>query len=201
MKGKFFALIMMFVLGGSVAVAQTRHTCPSCNGEGKTVERCPNGCHNGAIYCVTCDYSGTVKERCPNCTNGYVTKKVRNTCSNCGGQRYFRVEDRKNCSCRGGKRPVNQNGQVIYINCNRCNGTGYLTSYHNENCSTCNGSGYNGYSETQERCSNCGGSGSISKTCPKCNGNRSYMCPRCSGYANITVKCSRCNGNGVIYTE
>lgn len=201
MKKFYFTLFMMFVLGCSVAVAQTKHTCPSCNGKGETVERCPNGCHNGAIYCTACNYSGTVQERCSNCSGGYVTKQVRKTCSYCGGKRQFRKESRQDCSCRNGKRPVSQNGQTVYVDCNRCNGRGYLSSYYNENCPTCNGSGYDGYTQTQERCSRCNGNGTISKTCTKCNGNRSYMCPRCNGYANVTVKCSRCKGYGEIYTD
>ena len=189
---KKILLALLFILGVYVAKAQTEHKCPNCNGNGEIVRKC-TACHNGAVMCKTCDYSGKVESRCNTCNgSGSTTQKVRKVCYNCNGQRYFKKENSRPCSCRGGKRPITRNGKTEYIDCDRCKGTGSLVSYTNEACSVCGGSGYYGHDEVSKSCNSCGGNGSVSKNCPTCLGKGAFACTICKGYANINSKCGRC---------
>lgn len=199
-------LLIVFVVSALASLnihAQTSHTCTTCQGSGKSVERCPNNCHNGAIFCTTCDYRGSIRKSCSSCNGrGSISSTVNKRCLSCGGSRYTKMSKQTPCTCRGGKRPqTTRGGNTIYVDCSRCNGTGYLTSYYNAACRTCGGTGYSGTETTSRSCTSCGGVGSISSTCSKCGGKGCYTCSTCKGYANITATCSRCKGYGVIYTN
>lgn len=182
--------------------AQSRNTCPDCNGDGEKIERCSD-CHNGAVYCKTCDYRGTIDSNCSSCNGqGYTLETVKKTCSSCQGARYTRMQKSTPCSCRGGKRPqTTRGGNVVYIDCSRCNGTGQLISYYNAACRYCAGSGYSGTETKQNTCYNCNGAGVKKETCYTCNGKGAYVCSVCHGYANIKKPCKRCSGYGFIYTN
>ena len=189
--------ISIFFFGSFV---QAGPACSICDGKGTVKEMC-SSCSKGSgvIYCTTCNYSGKVEQRCYSCNgSGTISKTKDKKCYNCAGQKYFRKEQRSSCSCRNGKRPVSRNGQTEYIDCNRCNGRGYLVSYVNEACPVCGGSGHYGTESTTDRCGSCGGSGQTTKTCSKCNGQGAYSCPSCSGYGYKTKTCSRCGGRGYI---
>lgn len=198
-----YILTVIITLLTLSAFGQTRNTCPTCNGDGKTIEKCHNNCHNGAIYCTTCDYSGQRKSNCSSCYGkGYTTETVKKTCEYCNGSRYKRMEKSTPCSCRGGKRPqTTRGGSVIYIDCSRCSGTGQLTSYYNAACRYCAGSGYRGTENRQKTCYSCNGNGYKKTTCTTCDGKGCYPCRVCKGYANIKKDCRRCGGYGVIYTN
>ena len=66
------------------------------------------------------------------------------------------------CSCRGGKRPVTQNGRTVYVDCSRCSGTGVLISYYNAACRYCGGRGVRGTETVYNTCHSCNGNGKIS---------------------------------------
>lgn len=201
MKRFLFALFVAFISYASFA--QNSHTCPVCHGKGKKVERCDNHkCHNGAIYCETCNYRGVVHKSCYTCNgSGQTSKTVNKTCEYCNGERYKRMSKETPCSCRGGKRPVTQNGRTVYVDCSRCSGTGVLISYYNAACRYCGGRGVRGTETVYNTCHSCNGNGKISSECSTCGGKGCYPCSRCGGYANIERTCSRCHGSGQIYTE
>lgn len=196
-------LTLIFVLSSTILSAQTSHTCPSCGGSGKRVERCSNSaCHNGAIYCTRCDYTGYTRSTCYNCSGqGYKTKEKSKVCSECRGSRYTKMEKQVSCTCRNGKVPKSTNQGTIYVNCSRCNGRGYKIEYYNAACRYCGGSGYRGTETVREKCTSCNGSGSKKETCSKCGGKGCYVCPTCHGYANVEKTCGRCNGSGRVYTH
>lgn len=145
--------------------------------------------------------AGITKESCIHCNGGYISKNVKKTCPHCNGSRYTRQSKQTPCTCRNGQRPITtRGGNVQYVNCDRCNGRGYLESYYNAACRYCGGTGYSGTETRTERCGYCT-NGYITKTCPRCNGARGTVCPRCNGYANIKSSCSRCKGYGEIYVS
>lgn len=196
-KTIFGMLLLTFVFGANQLFAQKKVDCPECRGSGKVVEICRE-CHNGAIFCESCYGKGSIREVCSGCNGTGYTERIKNKiCPTCYGNRTVVRQQTTNCSCRGGKRPISRNGQTVYVNCDRCNGTGQLTSQVRETCSTCRGTGYSG-TETERIKHNCD-NGYLTSKCSRCNGVGSYMCKTCQGYANIRKNCPRCNGNGVIY--
>ena len=211
MKKRYVLLLIAMFFFASAVFAQSRETCPNCNGRGTVVERCSN-CRNGAVYCTSCDYKGTIDSRCYSCSgSGSVTKTRNKKCDNCYGQRYFVQEKQEPCGqCRNGQRPVTRRvrdryGEIRetteYVNCTSCGGSGTKTVKYNAACRYCGGTGVRGQESYTESCRSCNGRGYTSKTCSRCGGKGCYSCPQCSGYANIKNKCGRCNGNGYIYTQ
>lgn len=198
---RFFIIAFISLILSIDTFAQSSYTCPDCDGEGKTIRKC-NECHNGAIYCTTCDYRGVVNNHCYSCSGrGVTTTTKQKVCDYCNGSRYTRMEKQTPCSCRGGKRPMTRNGATVYVDCSRCSGVGYLTSYYNAGCRYCGARGYSGTENVNMTCSTCNGKGSTTKTCTVCDGKGAYVCSRCRGYANLTEKCTRCNGWGKIYSH
>ncbi len=185
------------------AYSQSSYTCDACKGSGKKPIPCTNSnCHNGAIYCSICDFRGIVESTCTSCHgNGIINKSIKETCPDCNGTRYTRVPQETPCSCRGGKRPQrSRGGETIYIDCNRCNGTGMLISYFNAGCRPCGGRGYKTLN-VQEQCNTCNGKGTSKSTCTRCDGKGCYVCSTCSGYGSLTGTCDICKGFGRIYAK
>ncbi len=198
-------LFLLFILIASFTAikAQVSHTCDICKGTGKEISKCSNhDCHNGAIYCKTCDFRGVINNTCNNCGgSGQIANTVKKVCNDCNGERYFRMSKQTPCSCRGGKRPITRYGRTEYIDCSRCNGSGYLTEYYNAACRPCAGTGYKGTEIVYNTCYSCNGKGNISETCYTCNGKGCYPCSTCGGYARISTDCSECHGSGKVYTQ
>ena len=118
--------------------AQSKVVCPSCHGSRSSIENCTY-CHNGAIFCTNCNGRGSKTSRCSACNgSGVSTRQEKTVCSNCGGRKYFSENRPTSCTCRGGKRPMKtRGGNIQYVNCNRCNGSGQLDNYINVACRQC----------------------------------------------------------------
>ncbi len=190
-------LIILSIAGFTItAYAQKTVPCPNCHGACKVTERC-GACHNGAVFCNSCSGSGEKRERCSGCNGGYTERTVSKVCPGCNGRKSFSQNQPTDCSCRGGKRPVQNGNSVSYVDCTRCKGTGKLDNYVSIACRSCGGMGYSGTETIREKhsCNN----GYISSTCSICSGKGAYVCSKCQGYANIQVDCRRCSGYGKIY--
>ena len=195
----------MVALIVSVAVlsqAQSKVTCPSCNGTKTSIERCAH-CHNGAVLCNSCNGRGFTNDKCGSCGGrGEVSRSEKTLCRNCNGQKYFRENRPVSCTCRGGKRPMTtRGGNVTYVDCSRCGGKGVIDNYVNVACRQCGASGYAGSHTVSAPCSACNGSGSKSTSCAQCSGHGSYACTSCGGYARMRVECGTCRGEGYIYVK
>ncbi len=156
------------------------HTCSYCQGKGKLYNT-----YKSTGSCPTC--VGTGIAPCNNCENmGYFT------CSTCSGSGGLRCT-----ACNGaGVRTFSYNGQVEYVKCGGCSGTGYCT------CLSCNGIGH-------VKCRSCHGEGHIK--CPTCGGTggnytttvteESGVCLNCNGSGKIKEECEECDGSGVVLAE
>lgn len=179
--------------------SETRATCSSCAGSGRT--DCGTCRGSGKDTCSTCSGNGQVTEQdpCSSC-NG----QGGNSCRSCGGS--GETTTREVCSaCNGNRKQLktcrtcggdgrNQQGTLcgqclgdgeISVNCESCSGSGKRETM--TNCSSCGGSGQNacrtcggeGYTEYQAQCSECIGSGRV--TCSTCDGAGKVTCSTCDG--------------------
>lgn len=182
-------------------------TCSTCNGRGYLLqsERCPS-CSNGYIEstvtkdCSRCYGSGTVSATCDRCSGrGTEHKNVSRICPKCNGTNVVkaRVGGKQCPSCAGSGKNYDTG-----LRCSTCNGEGSIYRTEETTCLNCS----RGYITNVEEvaCSKCNGSGSVSKTCPQCQGRRHYTerittpCVVCGGSGSRTIKstCPSCNGTG-----
>lgn len=185
------ALFLLLTNKGAI-YAQSKVTCPICNGNGYEIKDCPANCYNGAIFCNSCGGRGEQKTICTKCNGiGYMTISRNRSCHHCNGNGF--LINKVSCSnpyCHNG---ISTRGSGEN-KCETCKGKGYLSN--KITCNLCNAKGV--ISETvHEKCT-CN-NGSLMVTCTICDGRGSYMCQRCQGYANIKDDCSKCKGMGYIY--
>lgn len=191
MKKIVMILVAVIGFGMSSAIAQSKVTCPKCSGSKKEVQKCPNNCHNGAIFCNSCSGSGQKKSTCSGCGgSGYTTRTVQNRCSNCNGVGYFSKNNPTTCTGCGGA------GQRQGRTCGNCRGKGQIDNISNIACRPCGGRGT--ISKTKQEKHSCN-NGYVTNNCGTCSGRGSYMCSRCQGYASIQTDCSRCRGAGYVF--
>jgi RecJ-like exonuclease len=195
----FLTVLLVLFLAAGIVYAGKEVPCPRCNGSRKVTENCPNSsCRNGGIPCTACNASGEKKERCTGCNNGYIEKITTLPCQTCKGYKTVTENRPVACGhCRNGQRAVTVNGQVKYVKCDTCNGTGKRDNYVKVTCPTCNGTGNSGTTQTSREKHNCD-NGYITKKCDVCQGNRGTTCPTCKGYASIQKDCPKCWGRGTV---
>lgn len=204
---RIFKSLVLIAFGLFITPTINAQTCSTCNGKGYLLqsESCPS-CHYGYIEstvtkdCNRCYGSGTVSTTCDNCSGkGTVLKSVNRVCPKCNGTNVVtaRVSGGQCRSCSGSGKDYSTGKR-----CSTCNGEGVIYKYEETTCLNC----VRGYVTNMENvtCSKCNGSGSVSKTCPQCQGRRHYTekittpCVVCGGTGSKTVKqtCPTCYGTG-----
>jgi tetratricopeptide (TPR) repeat protein len=143
-----------------------------------------------------------------------VTRRVYQTCANCGGTGDCEVcKGSKVCLvCNGYGRCLACQGRgyyattCMYCLCRACMGTGRCATCGGDGlvyCPQCHGQGYFTVKEART-CPVCQGSGKLrfsNSACPNCSGTGKVMvnvdkpCPRCGG--RKVERCTQCNGTGI----